>query len=557
LTFLEEALIVKKIILGVFILLILSTLVVSGCSSTTSPASSSTSSSPSTPPSVSATSTQTIVSPSSSEPSPKSSKYGGTLIVISPTVPSTIGWPAQQPIGGVTTVTQVCLETLLRQDNKGNIVPWLAESYKVADDLKSITFVLRKGIRFHDGSDFNAEVAAWNLDQMIKGKREANWASVDIIGDNTIRVNFTEWNNTLPSSFGDTSVEAFMVSKAAYDKNGVSWMRSNPVGTGPFKFVSFQQDTLLKYVRNTDYWKKDADGNQLPYLDGIEYQITADPSTRETILKSGAGDMTTTEAGKSAANQAQMGLTIKLNIELTELLMGDTANPDSPWANQKVREAAEYAIDREAISKALGFGFTEAPYQIPPRSTTAWDPDFAYTRKYDVEKAKQLLKEAGYPQGFKTTLIACPMGVNKDVCMAIQAYLAEAGIISELKYPEVGLWMTYQYPGKFPDNALVYQGLPMVDLSYAGGLQFMFGVVSTNWARTPEITEALHTALTSPAPDPNLVRVVTNLMSKEVLAIPVREGGAGTAYRPYLKDSGVMERGTSINWNSEQAWLDK
>ena len=89
-------------------------------------------------------------------------------------------------------------------------------------------------------------------------------------------------------------------------------------------------------------------------------------------------------------------------------LIPDTANPDSPWANQKVREAVEYAIDREGIAKALGYGYWQAPYQIPPRASSAYDSNFTLGRKYDLEKAKQLLAEAGYPDGFKMTIISFP-----------------------------------------------------------------------------------------------------------------------------------------------------
>ena len=130
--------------------------------------------------------------------------------------------------------------------------------------MKSITFNLRKGVKFHDGSDFNAEVAKWNLDNMIKAEASAfaSWASVDIIDDYTIRVNFTKWQSTLPMSFAEGNPWAPMVSKAAFEKNGLEWMRANPVGTGPFKFESFQLDASLKVVRNPDYWIKGK-----PYLD--------------------------------------------------------------------------------------------------------------------------------------------------------------------------------------------------------------------------------------------------------------------------------------------------
>ena len=141
---------------------------------------------------------------------------------------------------------QYSLESLLRQDNKGNIIPWLAESYKIADDLKSITFNLRKGVKFHDGSDFNAEAAKWNLDNFIQAKMESSWASVDILDDYTIRVNITQWTNTVLTSFADAMTPVFMVSKAAFDKNGKDWMkliRSAPA------LLSLSAMTLMSVTR--------------------------------------------------------------------------------------------------------------------------------------------------------------------------------------------------------------------------------------------------------------------------------------------------------------------
>ena len=236
------------------------------------------------PTSVTSTSTQpTSISPSTSTLTPKT---GGTLKYIAGSMAINSGWPSEPTINQV--VTQTMCDTLLRGDNKGNITPWLAESYKVADDRTSITFNLRKGVKFHDQSDFNAVAAKWNLDNFIDAKMQDHWASVDVIDDYTIRVNFTQWQNTLLSTFVEPTFPAFMVSKAAFDKNGKDWMRTHPVGTGPFIFDSFVQDVSLKEKRNPDYWVKGR-----PYLDGIDYSIVAEVSTQKMVMKAGEGDVLT------------------------------------------------------------------------------------------------------------------------------------------------------------------------------------------------------------------------------------------------------------------------
>ena len=145
-------------------------------------------------------------------------KYGGILRVVFSTGPATLGWVPDIFPGSETSV-QPCLESLLRSNDKGEIYPWLAKSYKIADDLKSITFTLRKGVKFHDGSDLNAGVAKWNLDNLIQARKAPNWGSVDILDDYTIRVNFIAsppgtgiWNNILPLTFADyAALTVFML----------------------------------------------------------------------------------------------------------------------------------------------------------------------------------------------------------------------------------------------------------------------------------------------------------------------------------------------------------
>jgi peptide/nickel transport system substrate-binding protein len=116
-------------------------------------------------------------------------------------------------------------------------------------------------------------------------------------------------------------------------------------------------------------------------------------------------------------------------------LIPDTANDDS--LATKSTEAAEYAIDRKAIAQTLGYGYWEASYQIPARSSPVYNPNFTLGRQCDPDKAKQLLSEAGYPSGFETTIICFAGGLNRDAILAAQAYLTKVGIKAQLEYPEI------------------------------------------------------------------------------------------------------------------------
>ena len=142
---------------------------------------------------------------------------------------------------------QLMIEILIKENNKGEFIPWLAESYQLADDRTAMTFKWRKGVKFHDGSDFNATVVKWNLENVMAAKQAPNWSSVDIVDDYTVRINLSKWQNTMWSGFSSS-----MISKAAFDEHGIDWVRQNPVGTGPYKFVSYEKDASFTGIKNPD-----------------------------------------------------------------------------------------------------------------------------------------------------------------------------------------------------------------------------------------------------------------------------------------------------------------
>jgi peptide/nickel transport system substrate-binding protein len=523
-------------------------------SPTSTPASSPTSTTASSPTSTTAstpTTTQQASSPTATKPANLTPKYGGTLRIVMSPASAGFGWPADVAGQGAG-VNQFCFETLLRLDSKGNLTPWLAESYKVADDLKSITFKLRQGIKFHDGSNFNAEVVKWNLENYMKSGMEPLYDSVDIIDDYTVRVNFKEWDNTLPASFGDLSTEVYIISKASFDKNGIDWMKQNPVGTGPFKFASYALDSSLKYTKNPDYWKKDDNGNSLPYLDGVDHIFATDPMTQYNIMLSDDADILNLTTGNQLVSLKEKGYKINVDYGVTSLIP-DTANTDSLWAKKEFREAVEYSIDREAIAKAFGYGFFEATYQIPPRNTTAFNPNFNTARKYDVNKAKELLAQAGY-NGTKTSIIVAPF-VEKDIAVALQSYLTKAGIQVDLEFPDMGKFVSYMGPPGTWNNAALLLPMPRVDVNYSGGIKFISGMIGHVWNRTPEFMQAFQAAFLTPALDPKNISKVTDIISSDSSLIPVIENGSSIIQKPYVMAG--YDRSSLMMWNSESSWLNK
>ena len=230
-------------------------------------------------------------------------------------------------------------------------------------------------------------------------------------------------------------------------------------------------------------------------------------------------------------------------------------NQDSPWAKKKVREAAAYAIDRETIAKSMGYGYWVAPYQIPPRASLAYDPNFALVRKFNTQKAKQLLKEAGYPNGFETNIIGFPFS-DRKILLIIQAQLAEIGIKVKLTYTDMSKWVPIMFPGRAPENSMLFTPVPRFDTKFMGGTQFLFNRLGRSWERTPDAMKANKAALMAPKIDVKLVRAVNDIFIRDALLIPVHEGGKVRVKRPYVTEI-YDTRGYILFWDIESAWLDK
>jgi ABC-type transport system substrate-binding protein len=165
-------------------------------------------------------------------------------------------------VGASTPSGKPAIETLVREDNSGRVNPWLAESWQFAPDGKSITFKLVKGVKFHDGSDFNAQAVKFNLDAVMAAKKAGTllWISSEVVDDYTVRLNLKQFQNSILSLLAVSTLP--VVSPTAYNTKGIDWVRWNPVGTGPFKFVSFSRD-VLSNLPDLRVLKKG-----MPYLDG-------------------------------------------------------------------------------------------------------------------------------------------------------------------------------------------------------------------------------------------------------------------------------------------------
>jgi ABC-type transport system substrate-binding protein len=397
-------------------------------------------------------------------------RYGGILKRCYDNDAQQLGNPTVRPFD-LTSVklSRPAIETLLRYDEKGLLVPWLAKDYKVSKDLRSVTLTLQKGVKFHDGSNCDAEAVKWNLERYRTSDNPElkTVASIDVLDDSTIILNLSKWDSTLLGNLA--SYAGMMISPTAFKANGGEWCRTHPVGTGPFKFVSWQRDVRVKYEKFDSYWQKGK-----PYLDGIEWIIIRDSVSRLAAFKQGEIDDLANVEPKDVKDLKASGKYYGTICELSALascILGDSAHPNSPFADIRVRRAIEHAVDKQALADTFTHGLGKISNQYAPPKGWGNNPNVV-GYPYNPDKAKQLLSEAGYANGFKTKIISPPIAFFADPLTAVQAYLAKVGIVAELEIVDPPRHTSILRGGW--QNALVVHNAPMSEPDTARNLAVNF-----------------------------------------------------------------------------------
>jgi peptide/nickel transport system substrate-binding protein len=346
------------------------------------------------------------------------------------------------------------METLLKEASDGKLTEQLA-SMEYKADPPTIIWHVRKGVKFSDGTDLNAQALKWNMQKQIDSKLYASvsyYKSLDVIDDYTLSVPMTMSRNSIFPAFA--KYQNYMVSPTAYEKNGVDWLREHIVGTGAYLQTDFQRDVSFSAKRNPNYW----DAGK-PYLDTIKHVFVKDPMTQRALFASSSGQaviLNSTANPLTASQLAAQGYNIITQPADSMSLMPDSANADSPYSKIQVRQAVEYALDKEGIAKTFGLGFWKAATQPASPDAPAYVPTIT-GRKYDVARAKALLTEAGYADGFTTRIIALDT-MDRNVLQAIQANLAAVKIKVEIEFITPAKQADYLAKGW--KNALLWNATP-------------------------------------------------------------------------------------------------
>lgn len=369
-------------------------------------------------------------------------------------------------------VTHNIYETLLEYDHNLELQPKLATEYSSSEDGLTWTFQLREGVKFHDGTDFNADAVVFNFERWMdpenpyhegdfpyypflyggfKGDENHLIESVTATGEHELEIVLKR--KTAPflsylaiSMFG-------IASPAAIEQYGAG-IGENPVGTGPFKFEEWNRNNTITLSKNEDYWMEGK-----PYLDQVIYQVIPENSARLNALQTGEIDILD---GMNASDT-----TIVEDTEGIELIKRPSFNigymafnmEKEPFDDPLVRKAINMAIDKEEIVDAFYNGLADpATSPLPP---SLWSHDESLEKyDYNVEEAKKLLAEAGLEDGFTTELhtMSNPRPYLPEpmkIAEAIQSDLAEIGITAEIVSSE---WATYLEDTKNGKHSMAMYG---------------------------------------------------------------------------------------------------
>jgi len=374
-------------------------------------------------------------------------EYGGTLLVGSTGDPESLN-PFTSSAGAATEGN--LYESLVRHDfTTYEIIPALAESWEQSADGLTWTFQLREDVEFHDGRSFTADDAVYSLgiaQQETSASLEPALRAVigvEALDDYTVQITLSVPTQTLLS----TLVFAYMVPNDPsidFDDGGI--------GTGPFKFVSWDRNQSIVLERNENYWRSDADGYQLPYLDGIVIRPIADGGVAALELADGGVQLLVSadfnqydkiQADGNVLAVLPPGVSgpyydLRINTR-KERLDGST----NPLGDVRVRQALSLAMDRPGVSEAL-FGLMPIFDNTIGPDSPFFNPDAPSFAVRDVERAKALLTEAGYPDGVDigSLLIHANLGLAYEIIpVLLQQHWAEAGITVALESMDVGSWV--------------------------------------------------------------------------------------------------------------------
>ena len=484
---------------------------------------------------------------------------GGTLRLAYANPISTPGYTPRATGNALLYYLTLAYENLLTYDKDGSLVPKLATEWSVDNDEPSITWTLREGVTFADGTAFNADAVKRNIEEYQTNSRTevSNISECVVIDDTHIKMIMTEANSSTLEAVG---FFVFYMSPKALDD--VTSLDTATCGTGPFQLSEFENNAYATYKKNENYWQEG-----LPYLDGVEITVVTEASTASTAFRAGEYDMVEVNAATPTVKQEldNDGIYITENntngMGVGTLGVIPNSAMDSPWADVKVRRALCYAIDCDALNTAFLLGTATLTDEWAVPGAITYNDDLTHF-SYNPDRAKELLSEAGYADGFDTQIVT--VSTISDMFTSIANMLNEVGIRCEINQVDGAtqnqMYMDGTWEGLMPHWTTVSPDLGL----YMGRHLDVNGAYYAKGIQHPDKEMQLLAEIRSAMDSTEKVKLEKELQA----AIYDAESGSCLFGRPLYVTSGTMykydyviddkaKESFASAWDLSACWLDK
>lgn len=490
-----------------------------------------------------------VISPEATASPQVCKNYGGILRIADEPPGGPFGVPWKMPTFGIIPAVPV-FETLLWVDRSGRVYPKLAEHWEVTHDRKALILRLRRGVLFHDGNELDSNSVKYSLEESIRVGRLPNFIqSVDTLSRYTVRINLSKWTHEIYLALSGSG--ALIASHKTIQQLGEERAQWRPIGSGPFRLVRYDPNSYAEYVRFHRYWDSGK-----PCLDRVILHFIRDAQTRKVALLAREVDVAQFRdpliIREILSTNKQMQV-FTMKPRGIQVLVPDSANSDSPFVDQRVREALMYAFDRKAMAEALGYGLWEPWTQLAsPESRAALLESREFT--FNTTRAKQLLSEAGYKDGFTMTVIMDPSLV-RDEAVTVQKYLQSIGIRAMLEFPDRARMVEYQNKGwRGLVLTAAFGGIP----NYTAAVRFY--LVRTIWKslkRPDKFEQLLEDASSTLVEQRYKVQQLHQLLLRDLTLIPLYLSSRWYVAWPNIRDTYHMEGSSWPLWRPAEAWKEE
>jgi peptide/nickel transport system substrate-binding protein len=328
-------------------------------------------------------------------------------------------------------------EALVKVDRHGKLVPWLADKWHTSDN-KNYTFFLKKGVRFQNGREMKAADVKFVFDRAMNPEtKHPAVKQYEVIADIIVKDDYT-LTFALKTTNANFLLTMARQGSVIYPREAVDTLKSEPIGTGPYKVAEWVRGDRIVLAKNTDYHVKG-----LPKLDRVTYRFIPDPNAALAALKAGDVDATMFGLGPEHIPDLQKDPRFQVIVgETTNDVIMSMNNSRKPFSDVRVRRAVTYGINKPDVVKGAMFGFGRVlGTNVDPLNP--YFVDMSGAMPYDPAKAKKLLAEAGYPNGFEAVLKVAPQyyyTVRTGEVLADQ--LQKVGVKIKIEQIEWGQWLS-------------------------------------------------------------------------------------------------------------------